>query len=261
MKKQMLDVIFTSEKRKNILLVLRDRPENMDTLLRLLDTKRTALLPQIRILEEHHLVTGSDGLYKLTTIGRLLVNQIFPLQTTINVFDSDIDYWGTHFIDFIPSHLMKRIDELGPCEVIKPHVTELYDINREFYDATRKSQSHYVITTFLHPNFAELAVELINNGVALNFIISQDLLHNLLKNHNAVLSDFIQNELVSVFVYPKKMDFQFISVNEYQTMLALFKNNGDADTKYLLCKGEDTFRWGKEIFEYYLKDSTAITEI
>jgi predicted transcriptional regulator len=56
MKKPLLDVIFASEKRKNVLLVLQEGPKQMETLLESLGTIRQALLPQIRILEEHYLV-------------------------------------------------------------------------------------------------------------------------------------------------------------------------------------------------------------
>jgi len=43
----------------------------MQNILKSLDTTKQSLFPQVRILEEHHLVTGSDDVYQLTTIGKL----------------------------------------------------------------------------------------------------------------------------------------------------------------------------------------------
>ncbi|KXS42568.1 hypothetical protein HWN40_08140 [Methanolobus zinderi] len=40
MKKSLLDVIFASDKRKKVLLLLQDSPQEMETLLELLDTRR-----------------------------------------------------------------------------------------------------------------------------------------------------------------------------------------------------------------------------
>jgi predicted transcriptional regulator len=76
------------------------------------------LLPQIRILKEHHLVSHDRDIYELTTIGKLIVDEMSPLLDTVNFFEVDIDYWGTHNLDFIPPHLWKRIGELEFCRFI-----------------------------------------------------------------------------------------------------------------------------------------------
>jgi predicted transcriptional regulator len=65
----------------------------MEEILRSLDTNRQALLPQIRVLEEHYLVNHQNDVYKLTTIGKLLVDEMVPLLDIIEVLDIDIDYW------------------------------------------------------------------------------------------------------------------------------------------------------------------------
>ncbi|TGC06499.1 hypothetical protein CUN85_12890 [Methanolobus halotolerans] len=66
----MLDVIFASEKRKNVLLMMHDGPQDMETILKSLKTTRQALLPQIKVLEKHNLISHSNDTYKLTTMGK-----------------------------------------------------------------------------------------------------------------------------------------------------------------------------------------------
>ena len=92
MKKPLLDVLFMSEKRKTVLLMLEDGAKEMDTFLKALDTSRQALLPQMKILEEHHLITHFNDAYELTTIGKLIVNKMVPLLKTAGVLDVDVDY-------------------------------------------------------------------------------------------------------------------------------------------------------------------------
>jgi predicted transcriptional regulator len=106
MKKPLLDVIFASEKRKNALLLLQEGPRQMKALLTSLGTTRQALLPQMRMLEDHYLISHYEDTYELTTIGKLVVDKMAPLVSTLNVLDNDLDYWGTHNIDFIPAHLL-----------------------------------------------------------------------------------------------------------------------------------------------------------
>lgn len=261
MKKQLLDVIFASDKRKNVLLLLKDGSKEMKFLLNTLETTRQALLPQIKILEDHYLVSHHADTYELTSIGKLIVDKMFSLSGPVEIFDRDIDYWGTHKLDFIPTDLLKRISELGDCKVVVPHVTEMYEIDRKFSEATKWSKSYFVITTFIHPSILMMIPELLNNKVNLNVIVSPDLINKIRTDHSEDLTDYIQNKLVNVFVFPKKFGFKIISCNDHCLMLALLTDNGGVDNKYLLCDGSGAVKWGKALFEHYLKDSIPITEI
>lgn len=115
MKKRLLDVLFASEKRTNVLLFLQDGAKEMATLLELLDTKRNSLLPQMKILEEHHLIIHYNDTYELTTIGKLIVDDMIPLLDKTDVIDIDVDYWGSRDLDFIPPHLLEKIGHLKNC--------------------------------------------------------------------------------------------------------------------------------------------------
>lgn len=260
MTKPLLDVLFMSEKRKGVLLLLKDGSKEMEYLLNALDTTRTALLPQVRVLEEHYLIRHSKDNYELTTIGKLIVDKMAPLLNTCKTFGSDIDYWGTRNLELIPPDLLSRISELGDCQVVVPHVTEMYEINRKFSEATKRSKSHFVITTFIHPSIAVLLPELFSNKVNLNIIVSPDLINKMHDCSNNFIGP-IQKELVNVFVFPKKMGFQIVSCNDYYLMLSLLKDDGEIDNKYLLCSGPDAIEWGKHLFQCYLKESTPVTKI
>lgn len=259
MKKSLLDVLFMSEKRKGVLLLLKDGTKETEYLLDCLDTTRQALLPQIRVLQEHCLVSHSKDAYELTTIGKLIVDEMTPLLAKIEVLDTDIDYWSTHKIDFIPAYLLKRIGDLGECKIITPPLTEMFEINREFHEASKKSKSHFIITTNFHPKIPDLSNELINNNVQQHFIISNDLYVKLQTENDIEFTQLLQNNLVHFFVYPKKMDFQSVAFNDYYLILGLMKTNGELDITRVLCNGNASLKWGKDLFEYYLKDSMPIS--
>ncbi|TGC09526.1 helix-turn-helix transcriptional regulator [Methanolobus halotolerans] len=261
MKKPLLDVIFASEKRKNVLLLLQDGPQGMEILLKSLDTTRQSLLPQVRILEEHHLVDHYDDTYELTTIGKLIIDEMKPLLYTIKVFDKDIDYWGNHDLSYIPPHFLQRIDELRECRAIKPSITDLYEIDEEFHEASKRSESHSVITTYIHPEFYRLVYEMMNNNVQMYFVFPPDLLDQLQPARYAELIEVSKSEFVHIFVYPKKVGFLFFAFNDTHSMLSLTTNNGKFDGRYLLCRYKKSLEWEKDLFDYYLKESTPINEI
>lgn len=260
-KKPLLDVIFASEKRKGVLLLLHDGAKEMEFLLSSLDTTRQALLPQVKVLEEHYLVSHEKDTYELTTIGKLISDEMSPLMDTLDTLNADIDYWGTHRLGFIPHHLLKRMNELGKCNVINPCISNMYEINKSFNEATLSSKSVFVVTTFMFPNFSMLASELISRNISMHAIISTGLLDKMKSVDRAYFTDLVKNKLFHFFVYSKKMDFISFAYNEHNIMLSPLTKNGGFDNKHILCQGPSALKWGKELFDYYWKDSVPITEI
>jgi predicted transcriptional regulator len=261
MKKKLLEVLFMSEKRKRFLLLLRDGPQEMEFILKSLTTTRQALLPQIRVLEEHHIVSQEKDTYELTVIGKLIVDETIPLLDITDVLDSDIEYWGTHKLDFIPSHLLKRIDELGPCNLIKIALHEIFEEDKQFTEEAKMSKSVFTMSSFVFPNFEQTFSELIANNVNISIIISKELYEKLLNDNPEKSKALIENSNISFSVYPTRFDFLSVSINDYSLMLKLLTEQGVSDSKRVICSSPSALQWGKELFEYYLKDSTAITEL
>lgn len=260
MKKPLLDVIFASDKRKKVLILLSDGSQEMNHLLTSLKTTRQALLPQIKILEEHYLINHNKDTYELTTLGKLIVDKIIPLLDTVNFFDIDVDYWGTRSFAFIPPHLLRRIGELGKCLTITPTITDIYTVHDKFYEMSKKSTFHSVITTTFYPHFPKLIYELIPHNTHANIIISRELFNKLKTEDRTELVRILDNELTHLFVYPEKIGLLSFIYNEYCIMLSPLNNDGNFDNKHVECCDQDSLNWGKELFEYYLKKSNPVNK-
>lgn len=102
-------MLLASEKRKDVLLLLEEGPQEMEKILKALNTTRTGLLPQMRTLKEGNLVYQHRDTYELTTIGKLIVAEMISFLRAVNMFGGNYDYLGTHNIDFIPAHLLKKL--------------------------------------------------------------------------------------------------------------------------------------------------------
>jgi predicted transcriptional regulator len=50
----------------------------MEVLVKALNTTRQALLPRVRTLEDHYLVSHDRDTYELTSIGKLIVDEMIP---------------------------------------------------------------------------------------------------------------------------------------------------------------------------------------
>ncbi|WP_406657312.1 winged helix-turn-helix domain-containing protein [Methanolobus sp. ZRKC2] len=261
MKKRLLDVLFKSEKRKEVLLLLNDGAQEIEFLLQSLETTRQALLPQMRILEDHHLVTQSGDTFELTVIGKLTVEKMIPLLDIVKVLDVDIDYWGSHRLDFIPSYLLKRINELRECEVMKPSHVHIYDLNKTVMKTSYMSEFHYALCTFYHPHFSKFFSGLMEKNIDVYLITTTEVLNKLQKERITDFEELLKNKLFHFYVSSAKMDFLAVVYNNHHLLVRPLKSDGEIDSQHVLCSNPEALKWGNDFFEYYLSQSTQITEI
>ncbi|WP_406657234.1 winged helix-turn-helix domain-containing protein [Methanolobus sp. ZRKC2] len=257
---QLLDVVFRSEKRKNMLLLLKAGPMEMETILKSLKTTRQALLPQVRILEHSNLVSQQDDTYELTTIGKLIVDEMIPLLETMKVLDNDIEYWGKHNLDFIPPELLKRFYELGSCDVIEPSLADIFEINKEFCEKTKDSKSLYQITTYLHPNFSLIVSGWVQNNVDVHIIITKELLDKLQEQNNEKLKEFSKSGKVKFYLYPGELEFISFALNDYCILFRLLGEANSYDNKQLMTCNPGALEWGKHLFDYFRKDALPVAD-
>ncbi len=262
MKKPLCDILFASEKRKQVLLLLQDGAKEMQFLLRSLHTTRQALLPQMKILEEHSLVARNKDTYELTTIGKLIVDQMLPLLNIISTFDIDIDYWGTRDLEFIPPHLYTRLHELGPSPVVASiPPMNVCEPSKQAVENAKVSTQQVSVTTFLFPVFPSVLEDLRKQGVKLQLIVSTELYAKIKEEQRGHVKDLLMSELNKVYLYPKKMGFVSFGYNDFSFTMRILNKEGYYDHKYITFNSPSALIWAKELFEYYLKDSIPITEI
>lgn len=262
MKKPIVEVLLSSEKRKNVLLLLLDGPKEMETLIKSLKTNRTALLPQLRILKENHLISKLYGdTYKLTTIGKLITEEMLVFLRTTNMFGENRDYLGTHFIDFIPTYLLKKLPRLGSCNIIDIPIGDFFDSENDFLEKAIMSKHWLQITSTLHPMFHEFYVEMIDQGADVSVIITPEIYEKIKHDYYDDLKELIDLKLISFYVYPKSLEFVSFILADQCINFRLFTQEGESDNKKMLICSPAALEWGKELFEYYRRQSTPIIEI
>lgn len=250
-----------SEKRRTVLFLLHNGPKEMESLLKSLDTNRQALLPQMKLLEDSYLIFHYNDSYELTTIGKTVVDKMVPLLGTLEVFDVHINYWRDHDLRFVPAPLLHRLREIKGCKVIEPKLVNIYEMNKDFIETCAISKELLFILNFAHPTFTTLLSHFIANNSRVKIIINMDLLQKYKANKQIGINGYINNERISFYLYQKNMNLGTFAQNDYCSVLRLLSKDNNYDYAQLFCKGSDALKWGKELFEFYLKDSIPIREI
>lgn len=261
MKKSIVEVLLASEKRRNVLLLLRDGPKEMEIFLKSLKTSRVALLPQMKILKQYHLISKYGDTYELTTLGKLIVEEMIRFLRTTNTFGENHEYFGTHYIDFIPPHFLKKIPELGFCNIEQRSINDFFEPDTEFLEEAMISKYWLEITSALHPMFHDFYGKMTDHSVDVSIILSQQAYEKLKNEYYDDFKKLIDIKLISFYVYPDTLDFASFVFTNHCISFRLFTKEGKYDNKKLLCCGQKTLEWGKELFEYYRQQSAPVIEI
>ncbi|WP_292461770.1 winged helix-turn-helix domain-containing protein [Methanolobus sp.] len=261
MKRPIVEILLSSEKRKKTLMLLQDGPREMEAILRSLDTTRTALLPQMKVLKERHLVSQHDDIYELTTIGKLIVKEMASFLKIAETFGENSDYLGTHCIDFIPEYLLEKLPLLGSYDVINIPIYEMFNPDIEMYQKALKSKYWFEASSVLYPTFHDFYVQMIEHNIDISVIITRDFYEKAKEDYYDHLKEIVDLEFISLYVYPGDLGFASLIVTDECIRFRLFTHEHILDSKKLQICGPAALEWGKELLEYYRQQSTIITQV
>jgi predicted transcriptional regulator len=261
MNKTSLQAVIASEENRSLLLFLDEGPADLAGLLISMETTEEQLHSIIRLLEECYLITGENGIYKLTRIGELITEELKPLLTLEEFINSADGYWLNRKLDFIPSFLLKKLHEVNLFNVIQPSFSDIYDYNKQAHENSLYSKSFCMAAAGLHPSFPDLFSDMINRGVNLSLIFDLSLLEKVKRDNYDELQELVNHRQVALYLYSQKMHFLSFKVNDRCIVLKLLNDDGAYDHKQLICHSPDAVEWGKELFNYYLQDSVSLTEV
>lgn len=261
MKDALLDVLFASEKRKRVLLLLRDGPQGMEFILSSLNTSRPALLPQMKILKERNLLYQSDDTYGLTSVGKLIADEMKPFLDTIETLDENSHYLTTHKIYGIPEPFLKRIPEIKDFIVFGPSHINSHELNMNHFEEAMKSKAVYFISTFMHPESPSILEQLVKNGICVSLILTEEFAQKIVTEHCDVCKYYLACDNVKIYTYKKEITISSLTVVDTGFQLRLLYIDGEFSNKQILCYSPEARKWGKDLFDYYLKNAEMITEI
>lgn len=260
-KKDLVDVLFASEKRKNVLLLLKDGPQEMDTILANLKTIRQALLPQMKILKEHDLLYQTDDTYRLTSTGQLIVDEMKPFLDTIEIIDKYGHYFTTHNVDLLPSGLKKRLHEIKNITLIEPDHVNSAELNSDYLLECLESRSIQFVYTFMHVGAMSVLDKLIAKGMDISIIFTKELFQKLIDDMYDEFKFALSLENVKVYVYEQPITITSLTLIDTGFLLRLLSSNNEFSNKQIICHGTEGCNWGQDLYDHYLKDSKLITEI
>jgi len=89
MRSSLITVLLSSEKRTELLLLLKEKPRTIEEINNELDTNSVAILPQLKKLKENGLVIQEARIYELSLLGRIIVRKMESLVKAFRQLEED----------------------------------------------------------------------------------------------------------------------------------------------------------------------------
>lgn len=262
MKLELIELIFLSNKRKQLLLFLRSGPKNMDEITEALQVTSTSILPQIKKLKDMSLVVQEDRSYTLSLIGKVLVEKMQPLVSTIELFEDNFEYWSEKDLQGIPLSFRNRLGELGKCKLVQPDLDRMFELDQEVVE--NLSSSTYILEAiaYSNPPMLSLCQKLAKKGVEFSLLMSESVYERYYTDYPEDFRNMLALNNVKFFRYSGELKIASLTVTDKFFMISLFpKNQRHFDRESLICYESSTLKLGTELFNELLLDSTQVTEI
>jgi predicted transcriptional regulator len=188
----LISIITASDKRKRLLILLRDGPQLWDEIKTELDVTASGMLPQIKILEDEGLIVKEGKKYLLTNIGRLVAHHLEPFEKTLNVIEQQKKFWQEHDIEALPYDYFVRLGDIRNPHIIEAGMEESFEPHNQFLDTILRSKRVSGISPIVHPIYPQFFLSLAKQGQSVNLILTKGAYNKIKKEFFDMLIEGLQ---------------------------------------------------------------------
>ncbi len=254
----LVDLLFLSEKRKNILLLLMEGPKNIEMMRETLKANATSVQPQLKKLKEQHLVTQEEDLYVLTGIGRIVVEKMKPLLDTLDLLEENVDYWAKRDMTAIPPELLCRINELRQCTTTEPDIDRMFELIPLLVENMEKAKRLRALLSYFHPLFPSHYLGLAQKGIRVSLLIPEPILRRWVEDYRAETEELLSLENAELFTFKENAKVPSLIVGDNFMAMALFPKSAVFDRKYVMSFEPGARVWGEKYIDHFQKLATRI---
>ncbi|HET8685846.1 MAG TPA: winged helix-turn-helix domain-containing protein, partial [Methanosarcina sp.] len=259
MNSPLLELIFLSEKRKDLLLFLKEGPKSISEIKESLNVGLVAILPQLKKLRENSLILKTGDVYSLSPLGIAVTSRMKTMMDVLNLFGNKYEYWANHAVESIPAPLRERIGELANCTFSEPpDRTRLFEPHKEFVENLMVSKKINGIASIFHPLYPSLFLTFAKKGVEISILLTRPVYERTKEEYGAELSEFLKFDNASFYVCNKKIELSYVVTDRFLSLTLPFSDGTFDHKEDVLCFDPIAIKWGEDLFAYYRNISDRI---
>lgn len=279
-KSSVFDTIFLSEKRKDVLFLLKkEGPKTSDDIKDAFDFPWKSMAPQIKRLIDWRLVLEDDNKYVLSDVGSMITSNMQSFLNTLYLYEKNLDFWSDHDLSSIPLHMLSRIGELGDIEIIDIDASKLFIGPKEITKYIVSSKHILCLSSIFYPSSPSLYYKIIEKNMDIIYIYTKSVIEIMQTEYKDILFEDTNNSVVgyklseykqrikqildnkdsNIMIYEGKLIPALMIITDEILLLSLMDKKGRLSTKYLIASEPQALIWAEELFMYYREKSKPLS--
>lgn len=260
MEKTLTDLLFMSQKRKDLLLLLKKGSKNIDEIVDELHVNPTGMLPQIKKLKEEYLIIQDDRDYMLSPLGELLVEKMEPLLDILEVIEENEDFWQERDLSGVPVPFLERLNELKPYSLIKPDPDNIFEPPEEFVKNIKKSKHILSLTSVFHPFYLKTFLGKKDDETEITMIVTEGVFKRFENDFGEELDNFLSLEKRKLFVLADEIKITTLTKTECFMMANFLTLKGTFDQENILSFGPAALQWAEDLILHHKEQAREISK-
>lgn len=259
MRFSLLNTVWYSEKRKNILFLLKEGPRNIDQIKTSLNDSSRSLMPQIKQLLQKKLIIQNDTDYYLSHLGVIITDSMEPLLNIMRVIEENKNFWITRDLNLIPPDLFNRIGEIGHYFLIEPDLNRMFELSKEFQGNMLRSNKIFTCISYVHPQIPSFYLEIIEKQPSFSLYLTDVVLKKLTCDYNDDFKKISFSDNTKIYLIQEEMQIPTIAVTECFLYISFLNNEGRYDHRDIISFDKNALIWGQDLISYYDNKSIFLT--
>ena len=256
----LLSILTFSEKRKDILFLLRENPRTLSEIKDYFDVKSPEILPRLKEMETANLIIRQEGMYHLTPLGKVSAIYYKPFLDTLAAIEANENFWKDHDLVAIPEMLLSRIQELKECMVVRDEHEHIYDTHKAFIENVLSSTQFVGFSSIFLPSHPPMFLELARKNVPISIIVTPNVFFKIKSEHSAEIEEFLKYKHTSFHVYDNAK-IAFVVTDRFLSLSLFFKNGTFDPRNDLIGFDSSSIKWGEDLFKHYKENSIEIKNL
>jgi predicted transcriptional regulator len=251
MDRMLIDLLFMSQKRRDLLLLLKNGGRTIEEIVDILNVTPTGMLPQIKKLKEEFLVIQDEREYRLTPLAEILVEKMRPLLDTLEVIEEHEIFWQERDLSDLSPAFLERLNELKPYSLVKPDPDKIFETSRIFLKNIEKSKNIMSLSSIFHPALPEIFLRTEDKNIEISLIITKRIYERLKNDFEEELKSYLARKNRQLFVCADEMKIAMLTKTELFMMADFLTWKGDYDQESIIAFEPASLKWAEELILHY----------
>lgn len=251
MDKMLIDLLFMSQKRKDLLLLLKDGERTIEEIVDLLNVTQTGMLPQIKKLKDEFLVIQDDRKYRLTPLAEILVEKMQPLIDTLEVIEENKIFWQERDLSDLSPAFLERLNELKPYSLVKPDPEKIFEIPSVFLKNIEKSKNILSLFSIFHPALSGIFLRIEDDNIEISLIVTKRIYERLKNDFQEELKLYLARKNKQLFVCSDEMKIAMITKTDCFMMADFLTWKGNYDQQSIMAFEPASLKLAEDLILHY----------